>query len=190
MHRISSNFKCRQVAGPGEHIRGVKLRSLGGVPDARGLVSEVFREGWDTGLNPVQWTLMASGAGVLRGMHVHTRHSDYVTALSGRCTVALCDLREESPTQGVLQVFEACGDEPVGVTIPNGVLHGFYYPTDSVQILGTSHVYDPDDDLGCHWDDPELGIAWPTTAPKLSARDERAGSLRELLEEIASRSNR
>lgn len=190
MRLTSSDFKCRQVTGPGEHILGVKLRWPERHRDPRGFVSELFRDGWDTGLNPVQWSSMVSAAGVLRGMHVHLHHVDYVTTVSGRCTVVLCDLREDSPTRGVLHAFETRGDEPLGVTIPNCVLHGFYYPTDSIQILGTSHVYDPDDDFGCRWDDPELGIVWPTTHPQVSARDERATSLRGLLEEIAARSER
>lgn len=31
--------------------------------------------------------------------------------------------------------------------------------------------YDPDDELGVAWDDPDLGIDWGVAQPTLSARD-------------------
>ena len=33
------------------------------------------------------------------------------------------------------------------------------------------HYYNPDDELGVAWDDPELGVTWPSTTPELSGRD-------------------
>ncbi len=44
-------------------------------------------------------------------------------------------------------------------------------------MYAVSHEWDPSDELGCRWDDPELGIAWPCSAPLISGRDRELGSL-------------
>jgi dTDP-4-dehydrorhamnose 3,5-epimerase len=38
----------------------------------------------------------------------------------------------------------------------------------------------PKDEIAVRWDDPAIGIAWPVTAPVLSARDAAALPLAEL----------
>jgi dTDP-4-dehydrorhamnose 3,5-epimerase len=43
--------------------------------------------------------------------------------------------------------------------------------------------YDPAAEVAIAWDDPAIGVAWPTSAPRLSLRDQAA--LR--LEEVADR---
>src|SRR4051812_14024847 len=79
---------------------GVALRPLDMNRDSRGSFTEVFREEWDTGISPVQWNIVSSEAGTLRGVHVHIRHDDYLTTLRGRASVGLRDLRRGSPAQG------------------------------------------------------------------------------------------
>ena len=169
------------MAAPRVGIEGVRILPLPAHPDARGSFAEIFRDDGAAGLVPVQWDVMRSRAGVLRGMHVHPRHVDYCVLVEGRCLVALHDLRSGSPTEGARGAFEAHADDLLGVTIPNGVLHGFYYLAPSVHLLATSHRYDPDDELGCRWDDPSLGVEWPCDAPLLSPRDAALGPLRALL---------
>ena len=43
-----------------------------------------------------------------------------------------------------------------------------------------SHEWDPEDELGCRWDDPALGISWPCEEPQISERDRTLGPLSEL----------
>ena len=85
---------------PGSPIADVRLRALVMHHDSRGTFTEVFRAGWDTGLRPVQWSVIRSGHNVLRGPRVHLRHTDYVVVVSGRMLLGLCDLRETSATHG------------------------------------------------------------------------------------------
>jgi dTDP-4-dehydrorhamnose 3,5-epimerase len=62
------------------------------------------------------------------------------------------------------------------------VAHGFYALTDMTITYLVDHYYNPDDELGVAWDDPALGIPWPTTSPELSGRDRsnpRRGELPE-----------
>jgi dTDP-4-dehydrorhamnose 3,5-epimerase len=163
---------------------GAMLLTFATHVDDRGSVTEVYRREWGSGVEPLQWVLLASAGGVLRGVHVHWRHDDYLVHVSGRVTVGLRDLRRGSPTEGLTSVLEMRDDDLSAMTIPHGVAHGFYYHVPSVQSLGVSHYYDPEDELGCHWADPALGMRWPVVEPRISARDAALPPLAVLLEQL------
>jgi dTDP-4-dehydrorhamnose 3,5-epimerase len=163
---------------------GVRLRPLATHADPRGSFTEVFREEWEVGVEPVQWNVVRSAAGVLRGVHVHPRHGDYFLVVGGRALVGLRDLRRGSPTEGLSALVELRGDALAALTIPPGVAHGFYLPEPSIHLYSVSHYWDPADELGCHWRDPALGIPWPCTEPLLSPRDAEAAPLADLLSEL------
>jgi dTDP-4-dehydrorhamnose 3,5-epimerase len=159
---------------------GVVLRPLTVYRDARGSLAEFFREAWCEEFQPHQWQVTVSEATSLRGMHLHLRHTDYLVALDGALAVGLCDLRGGSPAHRHSLLLELDGARPAALTIPPGVAHGVFCRTRTVYVIGIDRGYDRDDELGCRWDDAELGIAWPTTTPLLSPRDTRLPSLREL----------
>jgi dTDP-4-dehydrorhamnose 3,5-epimerase len=148
--------------------------------DERGTFTELFREEWDTGVRPVQWNAVASQEGVLRGVHVHARHADFLTVVQGRAAVGLCDLRDDSPTPGASACVELSAGAMAAIVIPPGVAHGFLFLEPSVHVYAVTHYWDLDDELGCHWADPELGIAWPREPTLVSERDAAAGSLADL----------
>lgn len=153
--------------------------------DDRGTFTELFRRSWDTRVEPVQWNVVSSGANVLRGVHAHWRHWDYLSVVSGTATVGLCDLRQESPTCGLSTLVELQGSAPCALVIPASVAHGFYFHTPSIHVYAVSHEWDLDDELGCRWDDPALGLDWPCSTPQLSERDRELGSLDELRRALA-----
>ena len=159
---------------------------LGLVPhaDDRGVFTEVFRTSWDLDVVPAQWNVVSSMTNVLRGVHAHWRHADYLLLVSGTATVGLHDLRSEAPTEGLSASVELSGHSPVALVIPPGVAHGFYFHEPSIHVYAVSHEWDPEDELGCRWDDPELGIDWPCTAPQLSERDRGLGSLSALRDAV------
>ena len=167
--------------------QGVCVRSLVGHRDDRGCFTEVFRAEWETGVAPVQWNVVESQAGVLRGVHVHLLHDDYLILVSGRASIGLKDLRPESPTAGLATVVELAGERLQALTIPPGVAHGFYFHEPSRHLYAVSRYFDPADELGCHWNDSELGIRWPVTQAITSRRDAAAPSLSVLVEELATR---
>lgn len=109
---------------------------------------------------------------------------------AGRMLLGLKDLRPGSPTHGLAAQIVLDAASPVGVTIPTGVGHAFYFPVPSVLIYSVSEYWSTDDELGCRWDDPDLGLDWPTTAPLLSPRDTTAGSYRQMLDLYLSESRR
>jgi dTDP-4-dehydrorhamnose 3,5-epimerase len=161
-------------------IDGVRLRELEPHGDDRGTFLELHRLEWDSGVEPVQWNAVRSGAGVLRGVHCHWRHDDYLVLLEGAASVGLCDLRPDSPTHRRSACLRLAGGMPQAITIPTGVAHGFYYHEPSIHLYAVSHYWSLDDELGCRWDDPALGIAWPQRTAHVSARDAELPSLAEL----------
>jgi dTDP-4-dehydrorhamnose 3,5-epimerase len=163
---------------------GVALRPLAMNRDSRGSFTEVFRDEWDTGASPVQWNAVSSEAGTLRGVHLHIRHDDYLTTLKGWASVGLRDLRRGSPTEGLSVLVELTEDPLAALLIPHGVAHGFYFPEPSLHLYGVTKYWDVDDELACHWADPELGIPWPAEPTIISERDATAPSLAQLLDEL------
>jgi dTDP-4-dehydrorhamnose 3,5-epimerase len=159
---------------------GVTVRRLVPNIDLRGNLVEVYREEWGDDWRVMQFNAVISGPGVLRGMHVHATHFDYIVLLSGRMLLALHDLRPTSPTVRLSSMTELAGEAPAGVTIPAGVAHGLYFPEQSVVLYGLSRHWDQTDELLCRWDAEEFKLAWPTRAPILSERDSTAGSYDEL----------
>lgn len=159
----------------GSRLAGVRLVRLVRNDDARGTFTEVFCSHWDSGIEPSQWSLVESGAGVLRGMHVHLRHDEYFMVLHGKVTVGLHDLRPDSPTYGHAATYLLTRPDCF-VSFPRGLAHGwlFHEPTMHLQSVSESYVdYHDDDNLGVAWDDPDLGIQWPfsptTVSPKAAA---------------------
>jgi dTDP-4-dehydrorhamnose 3,5-epimerase len=165
---------------------GVSCVSLAPHADDRGVFTEIFRGSWALDVVPAQWNLVSSSANVLRGVHAHWRHSDYLLVASGRATIGLHDLREGSTTDGLGATVELRAGEPTGLVIPPGVAHGFFFPEPSTHVYAVSHEWDPTDELGCRWDDPDLRIEWPCAAPLVSDRDRTLGSLRDLRRSIRS----
>jgi dTDP-4-dehydrorhamnose 3,5-epimerase len=164
---------------------GTRLRPLDAHADERGVFTELYRVEWEAGAEPVQWNAVWSEPGVIRGVHVHIRHEDYLTVPVGRASVGLRDLRNGSPTEGLTALVELGQDEPGALVIPRGVAHGFYFHEPTLHVYAVSEYWDPADELGCRWDDPELEIPWPVATGRASDRDRAAPPLADLLRELA-----
>jgi dTDP-4-dehydrorhamnose 3,5-epimerase len=185
MKRVRSQaFGNRESAAARELPAGVALAPLPEHADNRGAILELYQIQWDTGVEPVQWNLFSSAPNVLRGMHVHLRHTDYLIVISGSLLVGLRDLRAGSPTDGHAALFELRAEHNVALIIPPGVGHAFYCQQRASMLQGVSHYFDTSDEFGCKWADPDLGIDWPDIEPTVSERDRNAQSMRQLLREL------
>jgi dTDP-4-dehydrorhamnose 3,5-epimerase len=154
--------------------------------DDRGTFLELYREEWPTGVDPIQWNAVDTNAGVLRGVHVHPRHDDYLIVVRGHATIGVRDLRESSPSEGAAACVEFNGEHPTAISIPHGVAHGFFFHQPSTHIYSVSHYWDLKDELGCRWDDPGLEIPWPQQEAQISPRDAALPPLDTLLSELKS----
>ena len=152
--------------------------------DERGTFTEVYRNEWDTGIEPAQWNVVRSKAGTLRGVHVHPVHHDYLVVVEGSATIGLRDLRRGSPTESRATTIEVSGESLTALSIPPGVAHGFLFHVASMHVYSVSHYWNLADELGCHWADPELEIDWPFAPSLLSENDAAAQPLSSLLDEL------
>lgn len=163
---------------------GFRLTRLERHLDSRGTFTELYRQSWDAGIRPVQWNVVSSRAGVVRGVHTHVRHDDYLSVVAGRVLVGFRDLRRGSPTFQMTGTFPLGPENSVAVTIPRGVAHGFLFLEPSVHVYAVSEYFDPSDEFHCRYDDSLLGIPWPTLASELSEKDARAPGFEALVEAL------
>ncbi len=164
-------------------IAGVRRFDLSSHTDARGSLTELYRRsGVAGGREAVQANLSRSVAGVLRGLHRHRRQADYWCVLTGIGHVRLVDLREGSPTRLETASIRIDADERrVGLAIPPGVAHGFFAETELLLLYLVDGEFTGDDEFGLAWDDPALGLPWPSASPILSERHLANPSLDDVL---------
>ena len=139
-------------------IADVVLHELTPHVDSRGRFTEVFRESWSARVPNVQWNCVQSHARVLRGVHVHAVHHDYLFVAAGTLILGLHDIRPGSATRARSEMIIIEADQPLGIAIPPGVCHGFYFPVPSVHVYAVSEYWNTEDELGCRFDSPELGL--------------------------------
>ena len=140
--------------------------------DSRGRFIETYRRSWfPHGREMVQGNRSDRQKGALVGLHYHFHQADYWYVTRGRARVVLHDLRIGSPTDGATEVLEIGEHDDRGVFIPPGVGHGFAAITDLTLTYLVDSYYNPADELGVAWDDPELKADWGVTDPVVSVRD-------------------
>ena len=66
--------------------------------------------------------------------------------------------------------------------VPPGYGHGFLVISEIADFqYKCTEFYYPEDEDGISWNDPDIGIEWPTSSPQLSERDKNAITLDEFL---------
>ncbi len=149
--------------------------------DDRGRFTETYRRSWFAeGREMVQANCSDKIAGSVVGLHYHLFQADYWYVPHGRARVVLHDLRESSPTEGATLTLDIGEAQEQGVYIPPGVAHGFAALTDMTITYMVDQYYNPDDELGVAWDDPEIAADWGVSDPVLSKRDQTNPARRDL----------
>ncbi len=146
--------------------------------DGRGSFVETYRRSWfPHGREMVQANRADRSSGCVVGLHYHLHQADYWYVPAGRARVVLHDLRAGSPTDGATVAFDLGGDpdggphDHRGVYIPPGVAHGFAALTTMTITYLVDGYYNPADELGVAWDDPEVAADWGVADPLVSDRD-------------------
>jgi dTDP-4-dehydrorhamnose 3,5-epimerase len=173
---------------PSEKIDGVHLVRPKVFGDDRGYFVETYRREWvPGGREMIQGNRGNRIAGCIVGLHYHLHQADYWYVPFGHARVVLHDLRRGSATDGATEMFdlgEVSGEanEHLGLYIPPGVAHGFASVTDMAITYLVDGYYNPADELGVAWDDPEIAADWGLSGePILSERD-RSNPRRNALE--------
>ena len=154
--------------------------------DERGFFVETYRREWiPKAREMIQANRADRQRGSVVGFHYHLHQADYWYVPFGTARMVLHDLREGSPTDGATLAVDlgARADathDHRGVFIPPGVAHGFAALSDMTITYLVDGYYNPADELGVAWDDPDVGADWGLTEPILSARDQANPRRRDL----------
>ena len=132
----------------------------------------------------VQDNHSASKLGVLRGLHYQLPphpQGKLVRVVVGSVFDVAVDIRRSSPTFRSWFGTELTADNKRQLWVPPGFAHGFVTTSDWTEVLyKTTNYYEAGVDRSIRWNDPEIGIDWPTEGePILSAKDASAPHLSE-----------
>ena len=124
-------------------------------------------------------------AGTLRGLHFQAPpHAQAKLVRCGRGTIfdVAVDIRKGSPTYGRWEGYELTAESGHQLYIPVGFAHGFVtLEPDSEIVYKCSNYYAPETEGAILWNDPDIGIDWPTVSgPILSDKDAAALLLSDL----------
>jgi dTDP-4-dehydrorhamnose 3,5-epimerase len=119
-----------------------------------------------------------SAKNVLRGLHyqIQNPQGKLVRVVQGAVLDVAVDIRKSSPTFGQHVACELSAENKRMMWVPEGFAHGFLVLTESADFLyKTTDYYAPVFERSIIWNDPEIGIQWPSSAaPILSAKDQQA----------------
>ncbi len=150
--------------------------------DARGRFYETYRRSWfPEGREMVQANRSEKAAGAVVGLHYHLHQADYWQVPRGEARVVLHDLRVGSATEGATATLLLSGANCRGVFIPPGVAHGFASLDELTLTYLVDQYYNPADELGVAWDDPDIAADWGIADPILSERDRHNPRRRDIL---------
>ncbi len=135
----------------------------------------------------VQDNLSRSVRGILRGLHAQRRRPQgkLIRVVEGEIFDVAVDIRRGSPTFARWVAVRLSGKNFRQCYVPPGFAHGFCVLSEEVVVeYKVTDFYDPTDEIGLIWNDPDLAIEWPITAPVLSTKDGAAQRLRDLMESL------
>ncbi len=123
-----------------------------------------------------------SKQGVLRGMHFQAGQAKLINVISGIIFDVFVDIRKGSPTYGMWQGIVLNASKKELLFIPDGFAHGFYVMSSEAHLIyKVSSSYQSKEEKSFRFDDPFVNIKWPEGEKVLSARDQNALFLHEVL---------
>jgi dTDP-4-dehydrorhamnose 3,5-epimerase len=158
--------------------------------DARGFFSETYVENrYSAAGIDVRFVqdnhAMSAAPGTVRGLHWQigpNAQAKLVRVTRGAIFDVAVDIRRASPTFGHWVGVELSVENWQQLYVPVGFAHGYCTLQPDTEVLyKTSAVYDREADRGIRWDDPAIGVRWPSIADPalLSAKDRVAPLLAE-----------
>jgi dTDP-4-dehydrorhamnose 3,5-epimerase len=154
--------------------------------DERGFFVETYRRSAYAQLGIeeefVQDNHSRSRRGVVRGMHFQPGQSKLVRCARGEILDVLVDIRRGSPTFGEWEAAALSDSNGHQLYCPDGFAHGFAVVSEVADVVyKVSTYYDPNIESGFRFDDPEVGIEWPSDIELTpSQRDATAPLLADL----------
>jgi dTDP-4-dehydrorhamnose 3,5-epimerase len=155
--------------------------------DSRGFFMEVWKEAkYYKSASFVQDNVSYSVKNVIRGLHYqeHYPQGKLVIPLLGTILDVVVDIRKDSPTFGKYMSIILTDNPPKHLYIPRGYAHGFAVIDElAIVLYKCTNFYNPEENFGIAYDDPQLNIPWPIDKPVISMKDSQLPFLREIKEE-------
>jgi len=171
-------------------LSGVLVITPGRFGDHRGFFAETYsrRMYADLGIDMefVQDNhSLSAEVGTVRGLHFQAppfAQDKIVRCGRGVIFDVAVDIRRGSPTFGQWVGYELSAENGKQLFVPAGFAHGFMtLQADSEIVYKCSEYYAPESEGSLRWDDPEIGIDWPSAGEAiLSGKDVEAPALAEL----------
>ena len=169
-------------------LPGVKIIEPKVHGDPRGFFMETFQakryaEIAGIDLPFVQDNHSRSARGVLRGLHAQKLRPQgkLVRCARGEVFDVAVDIDPSSQTFGTWVGVVLSDVNQRQFWVPPGYGHGFVVLSEIADFeYKCTDYYDPSDEIGLIWNDPEVGIDWPIKDPLLSAKDQKLPTLAEL----------
>lgn len=157
------------------------MSTVFGKEDPRGIflerwnIEELLEIGIDLRTNLRQGNESVSHKGAFRGMHFQIKNpqAKYVWVTQGIAFDAVIDIRPGSKTHGQWYGLILSADDPKCLYMPAGFAHGFLALSEGTrfQYLVSGGKYDPKDEGGIIWNDPDVNIQWPLEEYGLTEAD-------------------
>ena len=133
-----------------------------------------------------QANVSRSVKGVLRGLHYQFKQlqGKLVSVLEGTIFDVAVDIRQGSDSFGQWAGVELSADNHRQLYIPEGFAHGFLVLSESALFhYHCTNEYAPEYDASIAWNDPDIGIKWPSEPTAVSGKDAQAPFLRDVEKE-------
>jgi dTDP-4-dehydrorhamnose 3,5-epimerase len=106
-------------------IEDVATKSLKLVADERGWLMEILRSDWSLFKKFGQAYVTVAYPNIVKAWHLHRKQTDNITCVKSMIKLVLYDDRENSKTKGEINEFIIGERNPLLVSIPPEVWHGF-----------------------------------------------------------------
>ena len=153
-------------------IPAVKLIIPSRISDARGFFSETYRRNEFAAAEVCRSILCRrtihspSNAYTVRGLHYQTHpfaQDKLIRVIRGRIFDVAVDLRASSSTYGKHVFAELSAENWHQLLVPIGFAHGFCTLESNTEVVyKVTNYYSRAHDFGVAWNDPDIGIEWPS----------------------------
>tara|TARA_Y100000992_G_C21243685_1_gene482105 strand:+ start:484 stop:1029 length:546 start_codon:yes stop_codon:yes gene_type:complete len=165
-------------------IKEVKIIIPSVYNDYRGSFFETFKstlfESHGLPNNFRQDNQVRSKKDVLRGLHYQLSEPQgkLVQVVVGSILDVAVDIRVGSPTFRKYHLIKLSAKNKKVFYIPSGFAHGYLVLSAfSIVMYKCTNIYNPKDEYGIKWNDPDLNIKWGNESPLLSEKDSRLPNL-------------
>lgn len=159
------------------------------IQDSRGSFSELYKESYFYKAGIKQKLVQVNRSDTLkkdtiRGLHYQLNpygQGKLVSVFSGKIFDVAVDIRKGSPTYGKFFEIELSAQKQNSLYVPVGFAHGFCTLENNTQVLYlcTESEFSDYNSKGILWNDPDIGIFWPTDKPILSEKDKNNPLLKD-----------